>query len=146
MLGIARDFLRSAWLYWRAGELYKQGRFKEAFPMYVELAQLGNEFGQYHLGLMYFHGHGVEPNKEQAYDLWKIVISRTDTIPEAARMLGIMTYLGIGVNKNREEALEYFQSAASFGDKVSGYLIQQQKLGNNLDEFLQEAVKEPWKA
>lgn len=46
--------------------LYKTGNFVEAFPAFREVAELGDKEAQFNLGVMYYHGHGVEPNPAEA--------------------------------------------------------------------------------
>lgn len=127
-------------LYYEAGEHYKAGRYAEALKMYMELSKLGNEFGEYHLGLMYFHGHGVERNQTKAFSLLKEVMERTTSIPEAGRMLGIMSYMGIGVEQNKVEGLLWFRRSAKLGDEVSKQLLQQNESLGSLDSILEGAL------
>lgn len=48
-------------------DAYKKEDFKSAFKIFEILAKEGNASAQYNLGVMYYYGDGVEPNKKMAY-------------------------------------------------------------------------------
>ena len=46
---------------------HKAGNYKQAFRLLQPLAQQGDAEAQYHLCVMYFEGHGVARNYQQAF-------------------------------------------------------------------------------
>jgi TPR repeat protein len=52
---------------------YNDGKHKEAFEAFYRLAdkEFEDDEAQYYLGLMYFNGHHVEKDKDEAIFWWK---------------------------------------------------------------------------
>ena len=52
---------------------YNDGKHKEAFECFEKFAAKGfeDDEAQYYLGLMYFNGHFIEKDKDQAIFWWK---------------------------------------------------------------------------
>ena len=63
-------------------ELYKQARYKEAFPLIFAEAQEDNRAAQYRLAQMYEDGLGVEKDSEQAMFWYKLSSNRYSYIDE----------------------------------------------------------------
>ncbi|MDA3934776.1 MAG: hypothetical protein PF630_10700 [Gammaproteobacteria bacterium] len=59
---------------------YKKGRYKEAFPMYLDLAEFGDKFSQYRAAFMYEHARGVERDLIKAY-AWSYVAAEEPNKP-----------------------------------------------------------------
>lgn len=58
-------------------KLYNDRKFEEAFEaLYDAAAYENNAEAQYYIGLMYFHGDGVEKNIESAQKFWKKALQR----------------------------------------------------------------------
>ncbi|HBA72794.1 MAG: hypothetical protein A2X82_00025 [Geobacteraceae bacterium GWC2_55_20] len=128
-----------------AAELYDQGKNKEAFQKYFDLASSGSITGQLMVGWMYHSGLGVEQNSEEAehwyqkaayansaegqYYLGALYRSNqqyhqaVEWISKAADQkympalyrLGRMYDIGEGVNIDLAKAYEYFEQAANMG-------------------------------
>ena len=60
----------------KAIELFESDKFKEALPLFKELAKEGNSEAMYYLGMMYYEGWGVEKNLDEAVKWWKMANRR----------------------------------------------------------------------
>jgi TPR repeat protein len=89
-------------LFLQAEQLYRTGAYKQAFPMYMELASRGRRGCGRFVGWMYFAGEGVERNVPAAY-AWFV---------NAANQGDIEASFGAGrsclLMHRYEEALEWF--------------------------------------
>jgi len=60
----------------KAIELFENDKFKEALPLFKELAKKGNSEAMYYLGMMFYEGWGVEKNLDEAVKWWKMANRR----------------------------------------------------------------------
>jgi TPR repeat protein len=98
-------------------------------PVAVEtllmLAKEGNSQAQYHLGRVYFHGHGAAEDEALAFDWWKKAAAQGNA--EAMYQIGHAYLFGNSlprtvVDPEREGAIWYFRSA-SVGHTESAYQL-----------------------
>lgn len=78
--------------------------YESAFEWYRKSAELGSLTGIYNLGLAYFHGIGVNEDKNKATNLFQIAANKN--MPEALNQLAIQYINGEIVEKNLEKAFE----------------------------------------
>ncbi|MBK8817335.1 MAG: SEL1-like repeat protein [Methylococcaceae bacterium] len=98
----------------QANELYKQGRYGEAIPFVIQLAEKNNASWQRLLGEMYQVGQGVTQNYNLASFWYNKAIENEDVA--ALNNLGAMYSKGEGVTKDYKQALILFKKAADKGD------------------------------
>jgi TPR repeat protein len=105
-------------LYDEALAYYSSKKYRNAFPIMREAAQLGEKNAMALLGSMYLMGQGTYENGEEALKwLYKAVAAgQTD----AVGVLGMAYATGKGnVKKNKKLALEFLNKAAQLGDQRS---------------------------
>lgn len=88
--------------YLSALEAYNTGDYKAAHKRFLSLAQEGNVDAKSMLGVMYFHGHGVDEDKVKVA-IWFYQAARAGR-PAAQLVLGKLYLAGDGVVADREEA------------------------------------------
>ncbi len=89
---------------------YDQQKFDKALPIFEKLANLGDEGGQYYLGLMYEDGKGVRQDNTQAVFWYRKAAEQNN--PAAQSSLGSMYANGRGVKKDNKQAIFWFRKAA----------------------------------
>jgi TPR repeat protein len=77
------------------------------------LAEWGKTTSQYELGLMYYHGRGVEQNYNEAFKWFRV--SAKKGLPDALYYFGLMHYEGTAVAQNYSNAFYLFLEAAKEG-------------------------------
>ena len=92
---------------------YANGDYATAYAKIFPLAELQNADALYFLGLMYYNGHGVEQDYEQAAHTLRQSAKGGNT--DAQNLLGVMYDHGKGVPQNVEEAEQWFRRAAAAG-------------------------------
>ena len=98
----------------RANDLYKQGRYAEAFSLYQGLAEQGDANAQTFLGFMYANGRGVAKDEAQAIVWYRKAAEQGDATAQFS--LGVMYYAdGLGVAKDKAQAVVWFRKAAELG-------------------------------
>ena len=85
----------------------------EQVEEYTLKASQGDVDAQYNLGIMYFHGEGIQKNLEEAL-YWFLKAAEQDD-PDAQYNLGFMYGKGEGVEKSREQSMQWFVKAAQQG-------------------------------
>ena len=100
---------------------YANGDYATAYAKIFPLAELQNADALYFLGLMYYNGHGVEQDYEEAAHTLRQSAKGGNT--DAQNLLGVMYDHGKGVPQNVEEAEQWFRRAAA-----AGYAEAQQNL------------------
>ncbi|XP_004346395.2 hypothetical protein CAOG_05722 [Capsaspora owczarzaki ATCC 30864] len=119
-----RDVARELQLNVQAHKLRDDGKFAQAYPLFLRLAQLGNAIGMYNVGLFLMNGQGVAQDIAQAtawFEKATQVPIRDDqefkdqraAIGLAFVALGNNHFNGIGCSKNLRLALTYYQRAAA---------------------------------
>ena len=102
--------------------LVKQGKYKQAMPIFKRLAARGNPFAQFNLGVLYLRGKGVKRNLVAAARWFKMSAAK-GYIP-AMTNLGSLYAAGRGVKKSDRKAVTWFRRAALKNDPLA-----QSKLG-----------------
>jgi TPR repeat protein len=101
-------------IFQRAVDLYNQGRYAEALPLYQGLAEQGDVKAQFNLAFMYDIGLGVAQNYTQAAYWIGKAAEQGDA--QAQFMLGVMYVLGRGVAQNDAQAAYWYGKAAEQGN------------------------------
>ncbi|KJE95233.1 hypothetical protein CAOG_05709 [Capsaspora owczarzaki ATCC 30864] len=115
----------------QAHNLRDDGKFAQAYPVFLRLAQLGNAIGMYNVGLFLMKGLGVAQDIAQAtawFERATQVPIRDDELFKDQRIaigaafvsLGNNHFNGIGCSKNLRLALPYYQRAAAL-EAPTGY-------------------------
>ncbi|KJE98266.1 hypothetical protein CAOG_08256 [Capsaspora owczarzaki ATCC 30864] len=115
----------------QAHNLRDDGKFAQAYPVFLRLAQLGNAIGMYNVGLFLMKGLGVAQDIAQAtawFERATQVPIRDDELFKDQRIaigaafvsLGNNHFNGIGCSKNLRLALPYYQRAADL-EMPTGY-------------------------
>lgn len=94
-------------------KLFKQKKYKEAFIVCKQAAELGDPKAQDHLGYMYSNGQGVKQNKLEAA-IWYSKAAEQGNAEEQFD-LGVFFELGITVIKDTTEAIKWYRKAAEKG-------------------------------
>ena len=120
-------------------DAYQRKDYKEAFRLWLPLAEQGNHHAQYRLGVMYGNGRGGFPTRPKRSGQVAIEVSRAKESREAQslirasyqkwhkqaeeqgdsyaqRFLGAIFYLGLGVTQDYAEAAKWYKKAAEQGD------------------------------
>ena len=107
----------SAWSAdWGKGwDAYEKGDYATALREWEPLAEQGNVFVQYNLGLMYRNGQGVPQNYQTAREWFSLAAEQGDA--DAQHNLGVMYAFGQGVLKDYVYAHMWWNIAASLGDE-----------------------------
>ena len=109
---------RAIQLYDEALAYYGSKKFRNAFPIMREAAQLGNENAMALLGSMYLLGQGTYENGEESLKWLHKAVEAGQT--DAMGVLGMAYATGAGkVKRDRKRALEYLNKAAALGDQKS---------------------------
>ena len=101
---------------------YLKKNFKKAIFYWRPLANKGNSNAQYHLGIMFFNGQGVNLDFAKAAKWFQLSAAQGDV--GAQYMIGEMTLKGIGTLKDYKKAGVWFQKSAK-----QGYPDAQLRLG-----------------
>lgn len=73
----------------------------------------------YRLGMMYYHGMGVEQSDTKALRWYRKMTNTPDKPEDKMRLLADMYYDGEGINQSYEEAIKWYKKAANKGDIMS---------------------------
>lgn len=98
----------------RANDLNSQGRYTEAFPLVIQLAEQGNVSWQGLLGYLYYEGQGVTKDYTRAVYWFRKAAEQDDV--NAQYSLGVMYKEGRGVARNNNKASYWFKKAAEQGN------------------------------
>jgi TPR repeat protein len=110
------------------------------FEIQKGLAETGDAYSQYMLGLTYARGDGVEKDQSEAVK-WYLKASEQG-LAEAQSLLGSCYELGKGVEKNQVEAVKWYQKAAEQDDALAQYLLGFcYESGNGLEKNQAEAIR-----
>lgn len=77
----------------------RRGDFQAAYPLWVSLAESGDDKAMVEVGLMHHRGQGVEVNYAVAMDWYLKAYKRNG---DALNNIGVMYRDGLGVQKNRK--------------------------------------------
>jgi len=117
-------------------QAYYSGNYADAFNTLRPIAGLGDSRAQFRVGVMYFHGRGVQPNVAEANRWFGIAVNDIRTRAQqgeswAQADLGTMYERGWGVNQNYEIAASWYAQAVG-----QNYAPAQNNLGVLLEQGL----------
>ena len=92
----------------------KKGNFETALKEWRPLAEQGDSYAQYNLGLMYDYGEGVIEDDTQAIYLFRKAAEQGHA--KAQYNLGVMYESGRGIAKDDTQAVYWFRKAAEQGE------------------------------
>ena len=109
---------RAVQLYDEALAYYGAKKYRNAFPVMREAAQLGDKNAMALLGSMYLLGQGTFENGDESLKWLHKAVDAGQT--DAIGVLGMAYATGKGkVQRNRTLALDYLNQAAQLGDEKS---------------------------
>jgi TPR repeat protein len=114
-----------------------RGDYAEEFRITRPLAEKGDSWAQYNLGLIYYNGEGVTQDYAEAAKWYRLAAAQGHA--GAQLNLGAMHYNGEGVTQDYAEAAKWYRLAAA-----QGHAIAQSNLGGmygNGQGVLQDYVK-----
>ena len=88
----------------------KRGDHALALKLWRPIAELGDEYAQYNLGLTYEHGRGVRQDYREAMKWYRLAADQGHEL--AQYNLGVMYATGRGAPQNDKEAVMWFRLAA----------------------------------
>lgn len=96
-----------------AVEAYSAGDYAEALPIFLELAEGGNDDAMWYLGKMYDYGRGVEQSDSQAFNWFKksADLGDSDSMYEVA----VFYHNGQGMDADQEAAFKWYLKSAKSG-------------------------------
>lgn len=97
--------------------------FSEAHRLLLPLAEKGNAFAQYNVGVMYAQGLGTANNDEKAVHWYRKAAKQG--YPEAQSNLALMYESGRGVETDYQRAMDWYLKAAA-----QGYALAQHNIGS----------------
>ncbi len=103
----------------RAVNAYDQGDYATAISIWEPHAHQGNREAQFAMGVLYFEGHGVSKNLDEALAWFRKAANSGH--PTAMFNLGVAYWEGRGLNKNFSQAVDWWERAAESGDVASQY-------------------------
>ena len=103
----------------RAVDAYDGGDYAAAIAIWEPYAHQGNREAQFAMGVLYFEGHGVSKNLDEAL-AWFLKAANSGH-PTAMFNLGVAYWEGRGLNKNFSQAVDWWERAAESGDVASQY-------------------------
>ena len=92
----------------------KKGNFETALKEWRPLAEQGDSYAQYNLGLMYDYGEGVIEDDTQAIYWFRKAAEQGHA--KAQYNLGLMYESGRGIAKDDTQAVYWFRKAAEQGE------------------------------
>ena len=95
-------------------ELLNQEKFKEAIPILIEAAELGNAESQYNLGVCYQFGYGTDQNDSIATS-WYLK-SAVQGWTDGEYKMSYAYIKGTGIEKNEKKAFDYTLKCATKKD------------------------------
>ena len=111
-LGFAQDLQKGL-------EAAKKGDYATALREFRPLAEQGNVYAQFNLGLMYNNGLGVTQDYSEAVKWYRKAAEQGHA--DAQYNLGVMYAEGQGVTQDYSEAMKWYRKAAEQGDANAQY-------------------------
>ncbi|WP_340264904.1 tetratricopeptide repeat protein [Sphingobium mellinum] len=122
-----------------ANNLYRSSDYNEALQLLGPLALKGYAKAQYLVGVMYFFGHGVPKDPQEAASWWKLAANE---YPEAKFQLAMRYSSGTGVPQDQREARRLGLEAAKSGHVASqGMVGIMMVLGEGGEEDIEEGAR-----
>ncbi len=97
-------------------QVIKAGKYADALDLCKQAAAHGSASAQHNLGLLYFNGHGIAQDYQEAAKWNRLAAAQG--YASAQTFLGMIYFTGQGVTQNYHEALKWFQLAAAQGDAM----------------------------
>ena len=117
-----------------------RGDDNTAFRLLKPLAEQGDAYAQYNIGLMYRLGKGVPEDDSEAAKWYRKAAEQG--YADAQKAIGFMYMLGMGVSQDLPEAVKWFRKAAEQGHADGqNYLGLMYLLGSGVSQDYSEAVK-----
>ena len=95
--------------------------YGKAAEWYFRSAEQGNADAQYHLGLLYYDGRGVEQNYEEAVKWFTEAAKQNHA--EALDCLGMFAENGYGMERDEQQAAEWYLQSAEQGNTDAQYRL-----------------------
>ena len=108
-------------MYLKGREYYDKKDYKQAFEWYKKAAEYGHAPAQYHLGLCFEFGAGIEQNYTKAVEWYKKAAEQGNKF--AQNSLGECYYYGKGVEPNYTKAVEWYKKAAEQGVTTAASMV-----------------------
>ena len=103
----------------RAIDAYNEGDYAAAMAVWEPLANQGNRDAQFAMGVLYYEGHGVNKNLDEALAWFRKAADSEH--PTAMFNLGVAYWEGRGLSQNYAQAVDWWERAAESGDVASQY-------------------------
>ena len=100
---------------------YNRGDFPTALRIYRPLAERGQVFAEYTIGLMYANGQGVPQDYAEALKWHRKAAEQGEA--RAQFSVGVMYFKGFGTAQNRAEAFKWYLRAANQGEPTAQYNV-----------------------
>ena len=98
---------------------YKQRKFKEAFKIYLPLAESGNVGAQFNVAGMYGRGDGVSINRERAFSWYEKAALQGHDMSQY--YLGMLYFQGEGTSRDVKKGFYWTKQSAKQGIKLAQY-------------------------
>ena len=98
----------------RAIDAYNEGDYAAAMAVWEPLANQGNRDAQFAMGVLYYEGHGVNKNLDEALAWFRKAADSEH--PTAMFNLGVAYWEGRGLSQNYAQAVDWWERAAESGD------------------------------
>jgi len=102
---------------------YISGDYQRAIKEWRPLAEAGNPIAQYHMGVIYRDGRGVDIDLAEAMRWWTLAAKNSHA--KAQYELGMAYLLGLGVERNEKKSAEWMEKSA-----VLANVRAQDEIGN----------------
>ncbi len=96
---------------------YKDGKYKDAFHLFLPLAKKGNAKAQFYIGNMFYFGKGLKKDDSKAFALFRLAARKN--LSAAHNNLSTCYFYGIGTAKDAKKGLTYLQIASLEGQPVA---------------------------
>ena len=103
----------------RAIDAYDDGDYAAAMAVWEPLANQGNRDAQFAMGVLYYEGHGVNKNLDEALAWFRKAADSEH--PTAMFNLGVAYWEGRGLSQSFAQAVDWWERAAESGDVASQY-------------------------
>ena len=121
-------------------DAFESGDYATAFIIFTLLAKEGDIDAQNYLAMMYDDGLGVEENKEEAAQWYRLSAEAGDA--ESQLVLGFIYMNGRGVERDYAEAVNWFRLAAEAGNaRAQNNLGNMYWDGEGVERDYEEAAK-----
>ena len=123
-----------------ASEAEDRKDYKMAFEYYKLVAEQGDAFAQFKLGVCYKNGQGVGKDECEAVKWYRK--SAEQCHARAQCNLGFCYERGIGIDKDEEEAVKWYRKSAEQGNAIAQFNLGNcYKKGQGVEKDEEEAVK-----